>query len=58
MYKDGKKHGYGELYLAEGGYMKCNWIQGRQHGHGIIKVENEEFEEPAQWNYGEYVTNN
>ena len=55
LYKDGLKHGYGELYLAEGGYMKCQWRKGKQHGEGVIKVENEDFEQRASWIDGEMI---
>ena len=32
--------------------MKCEWLNGKQHGEGVIKIENEEYEQRASWEHG------
>lgn len=35
MYKDGVKHGYGEITFANGKFYKGEWLNGKMHGQGV-----------------------
>ena len=33
-----RRHGYGEMFWADGSYYKGDWEMGQQHGFGTIKL--------------------
>jgi hypothetical protein len=49
------KDGYGEVFYFNGGYIKCQWNEGLQHGKGFIKRFDNTMEVKAEWYQGKLV---
>jgi hypothetical protein len=51
LYKNGLKNGYGEYYTKTGEVMKCNWIDNKPHGKGVLITADGQVME-AKWENG------
>lgn len=43
------------MLFNDGGYLKCNWVQGKQDGNGVLKRKKDAEEENAVWKMGELI---